>query len=172
MRHVLANVFTYTLALLLVLGSLAFAWIRSAQLVVSDEETVLGCFEGEPEPAAAWEALGRRSYEANCRRCHGAEGQGWDQYPPLVGLGPVLATPTGREYLIALHLWGLASDRWRAPMPAMGHLRDVEVAAVINHVLRSFGNAPPDGAAPIEAGEVEATRSRRMSAHAVDRLRP
>jgi hypothetical protein len=48
--------------------------------------------------------------------------------------------PGGREYLIDVHLYGLTSDRWRAPMPPMGHIQDIELAAVINHVLTNFGN--------------------------------
>ena len=172
MRHFITNVFTYVLAALLVLGSAVFAWIRSSQLVVSDEMSSLARFEGTPETPEAWRALGMSAYEANCRRCHGPEGQGWDQYPPLTGVDQLLAAPGGRDYLIALHLFGVASDRWRAPMPAMGHMHDIELAAVVHHVLTHFGNALPPGASPIASGEFAAARATPMTPHEVDALRP
>lgn len=172
MRHVIANLFTYVLAGLLLIGSAVFAWIRSSQLVISDEASALARFEATPEAAEAWRALGERSYEANCRRCHGADGQGWDQYPPLTDVGRIAAAPGGRDYLIALHLFGVASDRWRAPMPAMGHMHDIELAAVVDHVLTRFGDAPPIGAAPISSRELAARRATPMSPYQVSARRP
>lgn len=159
MRHLVANVATYVIAALLVLGSVVWAWARSSQLLLSTEATTLARYE--PAPDAAWRALGADSYTRNCAACHGADGQGWDQYPPLVGIGALYAQPGGREYLIDLHLHGLASDRWRAPMPRMPHLADVELAAVINHVLTSYGNAPLLGDAPLVSPEDVAARRGR-----------
>lgn len=172
MRHLVANIFTYVLAALLLGGSLAFAWIRSAQLVVSDEAAVLACADDTPASARRWATLGERSYVANCRNCHGPAGLGWDQYPPVVGLIGVASLPGGRDYLIALHLWGVASDRWRAPMPPMGHLQNLEIAAVINYVLFGAGRARPDGVAEVDVAEVGAARRRPLSPHEVARLRP
>jgi mono/diheme cytochrome c family protein len=173
MRHFLANVFTYALASLLLIGSAVFAKIRSSQLVISDEASVLASFEDVPASEAAWRELGARTYEANCRHCHGREGRGWDQYPPVVGIDRLVATPRGRAYLIDLHLFGVASPRWRAPMPPMGHLPDVALAAVLDHVLTSFGNAMPAGAPPIAIDEIAARRAAgQRSPHVVDALRP
>ena len=172
MRHLLANLFTYVLAGMLLIGSAVFAWIRSSQLVLSDEASVLARFAGTEESAAAWRALGARSYEANCRRCHGAQGRGWDQYPPVTGVARAAAHPDGRAYLIDLHLFGVASDRWRAPMPPMGHLQDVELAAVLQHLLTHFGNELAPDVRPISVGEIAARRAAGpRSPHDVNALR-
>jgi mono/diheme cytochrome c family protein len=163
MRHVLANLFTYVLAGLLVIGAIAFAWLRSQQILISDEATV---------PAVARRELGAHSYAGNCQPCHGAEGRGWDQYPGLAGFDQVVTRPDGRTYAIALHLWGSNSDHFRAPMPPMGHMQDVELAAVIEHVLTHFGNRLPADFPAITTDEIARHRGQRMRARDVARLRP
>ena len=172
MRHILVNAFLYVLALLLVVGSLVFAWTRHAQLVISDERTASARFEAAPARAFEWRELGATAYAANCRRCHGARGQGWDQYPGLRALGALIDMPDGRDYLIALHLWGVDSDRWRAPMPPMGHMPDPELAAAINHTLTHFGNELPAGMTPIAPEELRRHREHPRSPAEVARMRP
>jgi mono/diheme cytochrome c family protein len=140
MRHFIANVATYTIAVLLVVGAALFAWMRSAQLVIVDEGTVLAAADPDYARGFDWEALGRASYERNCAVCHGRDGRGWDQYPGVGHTAQLFEAPGGREYLIDLHLYGLTSQRWRAPMPRMGHIHDPELAAVLNYLLTSFGN--------------------------------
>ena len=137
MRHFIANIATYTIALFLLTAAALFGWMRSAQLVVTDEETRLAPYAPGPEEFE-WAELGEWSYFRNCANCHGADGRGWDQYPGLYYTGLLLTVPGGREYLVDLHLYGLTSDRWGAPMPPMGHMHDIEVAAVINYVLTRF----------------------------------
>jgi cytochrome c5 len=172
MRHVLANLFLYVLVALLALGSVVFARIREAQLLISDEPTVASRYDETLASAFDWRALGERKYAANCQRCHGAGGRGWDQYPGLVGMDAMLVAPGGRDYLIALHLWGLASDRWRAPMPPMSHMPDPDLAAAIGHALTHFGNRIPPGVPWISPAEIAAHRDRPLSPHEVGRLRP
>jgi mono/diheme cytochrome c family protein len=173
MRHFLANLATYSIALFLLAGAGLFAWMRSAQVIVTRESAVLAGYQPEPGSEFRWEELGRSSYRRNCMNCHGAEGAGWDQYPGLDGAAALYTAPGGTEYLIDLHLYGLASPRWRAPMPPMGHLEDVEVAAVINHVLVSFGNRERLGSEPLLRPEdVAGRRGARLSPRDVDRLRP
>jgi len=139
MRHFLANVATYTIAIGLVAGAALFAWMRSAQLVISSETAILARYEPVP-PDADLTELGQIAYKRNCMACHLGEGQGWDQYPGLGHTVDLFQAAGGREYIIDLHLYGLTSPRWRAPMPPMGHMSDVELAAVLNHVLRNYGN--------------------------------
>ena len=175
MRHLLANIVTYTIAALLLAGAALFAWLRSAQVVIADEATVLARFEPVPEAHDfEWRELGGRSYVANCLNCHGRDGQGWDQYPGLDHTARMFNAPGGRDYLIDVHLFGLTSDRWRAPMPPMGHMRDVELAAVLNHVLTHFGNdamRSPD--LPLYApADVQSRRGGYRSPAAVNRDRP
>ena len=140
MRHFIANVATYTIAVLLIAGAALFAWMRSAQLVVVNEAAVLAAADPDAAHAFDREALGRASYERNCLMCHGRDGRGWDQYPGLGGTARIFNAPGGRDYLVDVHLYGLTSRRWRAPMPPMGHIRDPELAAVLNHILTDYGN--------------------------------
>lgn len=174
MRHLLANLATYLIAALLVTGAALFAWVRSAQLVLSEERTVLAGFHPAAADEFRWERLGSDSYVRNCANCHGRAGEGWDQYPGLGHTARLFAEPGGREYLLDLHLYGLTSRRWRAPMPPMGHMQDVELAAVINHVLTSFGNERylPRGAGLYLPSDVAARRGRGLSPRAANARRP
>lgn len=172
MRHVLANLATYAIALLLLAGAGVFAWLRSEQIAFTSEAAVLAQYE--PQDARfRWEELGSSSYRRNCMNCHGTEGEGWDQYPGLSRSAELFAATGGREYMIDLHLYGLASKRWRAPMPPMGHLRDVEIAAVINYVLTHFGEERELAGIPLlTPADVAARRGQRIAPGEVDTRRP
>lgn len=173
MRHFLANIVTYSIAIFLLAGATVFAWMRSAQVVVTSESAVLAAYEPRAGAEFQWQELGASSYRRNCMNCHGAEGQGWDQYPGLERFPAIYASSGGSEYTIDLHLYGLASPRWRVPMPPMGHLRDVEMAAVINYTLTAFGERPR--AQPLQLLRPEDIAPRRgsdLSASEVNRRRP
>lgn len=172
MRHFLANLAVYIIATLILVGAALFAWIRSEQLVLSDERTVVAPYAPEAAHGFEWARLGRDSYVRNCANCHRRAGGGWDQYPGLAHVARLAAAPGGREFLVDLHLHGLASPRWRAPMPRMGHIPDAELAAVLNHVLTAFGGADPAGPLLFEPAEIEARRGPRLSPQAVDARRP
>src|SRR5690606_35659703 len=96
MRHFLANVATYGIAGLLVVGAALFAWARSSQLTVTDEVAVLAQYEPHPSGEFRWQDLGARSYERNCSTCHLRDGSGWDQYPPLDHTRTLAAADGGR----------------------------------------------------------------------------
>jgi mono/diheme cytochrome c family protein len=166
MRHLLANIITYTIAALLFIGAAAFAWMRSEQLTLTTEPVVLARYvpaaadTGGLDAAAAafrWQELGARGYQRNCRACHGADGQGWDQYPPVAQAVASLADAGGREHLIDVMLHGLDTDRWGAPMPRMRHMQDVEIAAVLNYIAVAFMGAPLEPV--LMPGEVSARRA-------------
>ncbi len=140
MRHLLAHIAVYLIVLFLLGAATLFAWVRSEQWILATEPEVLEQFAPQAVAVFAWEDLGEDSYRRNCANCHGLEGTGWDQYPGLDHAAMLFMVPDGRDYLIDVHLYGLTSRRWRAPMPPMGHLHDIELAAVINHVLIHFGN--------------------------------
>lgn len=171
MRHHVGSIATYMIGGLLLSGSALYAYVRSKQVVISDERTVLARLEPAPAHDFEWEALGQRAYVSNCQNCHGREGEGWDQYPGLGRSAELAAAPGGREYFLALHLYGLTSPRWRAPMPPMGHIQDVELAAVMNHVLTHFGNRASAAQLYLPA-DVAAARGQRLSPWDVERLRP
>lgn len=170
MRHLLASIVTAVIAALLFVMAAGFAGIRSAQLTVAREGVMFDRVEPTPTDEAERAMVGQRGYVRNCANCHGRDGRGWDQYPPLATAGGVAAAPGGREYLIDLTLYGLASPRWGAPMPAMGHLHDVEAAAILNYVAETFGGLAP--APPIEPAEVAGRRGQRLRAQDVDQRRP
>lgn len=171
MRHFVANIATYAIAVLLLAGAGVFAWVRSAQVAITSERAVLARYQPEPGAVFRWEELGASSYRRNCTNCHMAEGEGWDQYPELGRARDLLRAPGGRDYLIDLHLYGADSPRWRAPMPPMGHMHDVEIAAVINYVVRTFGDGPPADSL-LSPAEVAARRGISLSPAAVERGRP
>lgn len=173
MRHFLANIVTYSIATLLVVGAAAFAWMRSSKLVLTDEAAVMAAYEPARTTGFRWEELGRDSYVRNCASCHGRDGRGWDEYPGVRHTGRLFDAAGGRGYVIDLHLYGLSSRRWGAPMPPMGHLHDVELAAVINHVLTAHGGTSGAPARRLLVpGEVAVRRGGALSPADVNRSRP
>lgn len=170
MRHLLANIITYAIAGFLVVGAAAFAWMRSAQLALTTEAAVLAQYEPVAVAEFHWYELGEQSYARNCMNCHRRDGQGWDQYPPLPPAAALFAVPGGRDYLIDLNLYGLTSHRWGAPMPPMSHIRDVELAAVLNYVLTTFGVV--DQALLYVPADIMARRGQRLSPRDVNERRP
>jgi mono/diheme cytochrome c family protein len=170
MRHFLANIITYTIAVLLFVGAAAFAWMRSSQLELTTEAVALARYEPPDTPGFHWQELGRRGYERNCANCHRSDGSGWDQYPPVTTAGALAREPGGVDYLIDLHLYGLTSHRWGAPMPSMAHIRDVELAAVINYIVTELGGG--DRAVLESPAEVAARRERGVSPRSVNERRP
>jgi mono/diheme cytochrome c family protein len=171
MRHWLATVVTIGIAVLLILGASLFAWMRSAQLVLSTESGVLERYEPAATNEFDWITLGAKSYRANCMMCHGVNGRGWDQYPGLGHAAEILRAEGGREFLIDVHLHGLTSPRWRAPMPPMRHMQDVELAAVINHVLNNFGNSITQDQL-VMPEEIAARREPEATSREVNQRRP
>ncbi len=141
MRHFYAYIAAYTLGGLLIVASLFFAWLRSHQyIVVTETEAALRFEHVTSIEEFEWEAYGREGYMTNCAVCHGAEGQGRDVYPPLRAVGSLLAAEGGREYVLDVTLYGLASGRTSAPMPAYPNIPDAQVAALNNYMLTRWGN--------------------------------
>jgi mono/diheme cytochrome c family protein len=174
MRHLIANIATYTIATMLLVGAALFGWMRAAQVTLSDEETIVAHYAPVAGHEFEWQELGASSYLRNCSNCHGRDGEGWDQYPPLARAAGLLTAEGGREHLVDLHLYGLTSRRWRAPMPPMGHIPDVELAAVINHVITSFG-VSAGGASELTLylpSDIAARRGLGLTPWEVEKLRP
>lgn len=171
MRHALARIVTFGIAGALILGAAIFAWLRSTQLTLTDEATVIERFEPTDIAGFRWAELGQMSYARNCTNCHLADGSGWDQYPAIDVAAVLAVLPGGREYLIDLHLYGVTSRRWGAPMPRMHHLQDAEIAAVLNHVLTAFGMIEDEGVL-FGPEEIAARRGLRLSPGEVHERRP
>ncbi|MEP7381145.1 MAG: cbb3-type cytochrome c oxidase subunit II [Gemmatimonadota bacterium] len=101
-----------------------------------------------PPVGASDAARGERIYSSNCAACHQPTGQGIaGTFPPFAGDSVVLAEDAERH--IEIVLFGnsgasIGGVTYASPMPAWGALlSDEEVAAVINHERRSWGNAAP-----------------------------
>lgn len=153
MRHLLANIVTYGIAVSLFIGAALFARMRSSQYALTKEPAILAAYSAD----FRWQQLGLETYRANCENCHGSNGSGWEKYPPLTRAGLLAQNAEGRAHLIDLHLHGLDSDAAPVPMPAMGHLHDVQIAAVLNHVITVVG--APGTAALFTPEEVRRRRT-------------
>ncbi|GAB5537276.1 MAG: hypothetical protein Rubg2KO_35250 [Rubricoccaceae bacterium] len=176
MRHVLANLATYALAVGLAVGAALFAWGRSAQLVIATEADVelAETVPPESERAFAWRGFGEDVYLANCQNCHTVDGSGRGMYPPVQNQAAHLGAEGGRGYLVDLVLYGLYTGAYGAPMPPMPELSDAEIAAVTNYVLTRFSEAgeAPDTSWMILPADVAARRGRGLSEWDVADTRP
>lgn len=91
-------------------------------------------------------ALGRRAY-ASCAACHGQDGAGSANFPPLAANPRVVEEDP--DYLIRIVLHGLRGPlevdgrSYDALMPAWGQLSDDEIAGVLTFIRQSWDN---DGA--------------------------
>lgn len=174
MRHFLGNIAIYLIVLFLVGAAALFAWIRSSQIVISNEETVLARFAADADQEFNWSQLGERAYLGNCANCHGSAGRGRGQYPALNHTFLLFISPEGRQYVIDLHLYGLTSSRWGAPMPPMGHIPDIELASLINYVLTEFGNEEGEvqNGELLRPSDIAARRGQNLSPQEVNARRP
>ena len=105
-------------------------------------------------------ASGAQVYSATCAACHQADGAGLpEKYPPLASSAFV----TGDEQrLIHIVLRGLTGDievegeTFKGEMPGWAPaLNNAQVAAVLTHIRKSFGN----NAAPVTAAMVAKIRA-------------
>jgi nitrite reductase (NO-forming)/hydroxylamine reductase len=102
----------------------------------------------------------KAAYLANCAACHQPDGKGLPgAFPPLAGSDWLTANPA--ETVIASVLKGLQGEMvvngvtYNNVMPAMSHLSDTDIAAILSHVYTSWGNAGP----AVSAEQVAAQRA-------------
>lgn len=103
---------------------------------------------------------GAAVFSGNCAACHQAGGTGVaGVFPPLAGSEWVVAT---KDIPIQILLHGLsgpmtvAGQPYAGAMPAFGRLTDPELAAVISHLRKSWGNA----AGEVSAADIATGRKR------------
>jgi cytochrome c5 len=163
MRYTRIGLASYLLGALLLAAALVVAWARSTASAPAP-----GVAPGAAENGAAWRALGASVYAAECASCHGEGERRGRSIPPLRGFAVELfASAGGREYLIDLLLDGrvrrIEGDRvsFEPAHPDYEHLADDEAAALLEHMLRSWGNAAllPADARPYAPAEVAARRA-------------
>ncbi len=106
---------------------------------------------------------GREVYAGNCASCHGAEGQGQAGYYPSLAGNVDIAKDAALPVLVVLNgLTGpieVQGRRYDNTMPTLGHLSDVEIAAVVNFV-RGWN---PAQAAPVTPDAVTRLRQQPMT---------
>jgi mono/diheme cytochrome c family protein len=120
---------------------------------------------------------GAELYSQYCSSCHQPTGLGVPgAFPSLKGLDQLAKTDEGRVYLIRAVLFGLqgplkvGSATYNGLMPGFGQqLSDAQVAALLNHLLSSFGNKNPR---PITPEEVKKVRANPLKPQDVAKSRP
>lgn len=152
MRHFFAYRFTFVIAAILVLACVLFAWIRSEDIVIISRKLVR---------AEAVNMIGAEFFANKCSTCHST----------LPHLGGIAAVNGGREYLADFFLYGLNGN-----IPIQGDNRnvthlpftaftDVEIAAVLNYMLSSWGNEKslPVRWMPYQPQDISKTRARPLT---------
>jgi mono/diheme cytochrome c family protein len=103
-------------------------------------------------------ADGAAVFAGNCQACHQATGLGLPGvFPPLAGSEWVLAQ---KQIPIQILMHGLSGpmtvsgESYSGVMPSFAQLKDAEIAAVLTHIRKTWGNT----AAEITASDVAAGR--------------
>jgi mono/diheme cytochrome c family protein len=97
---------------------------------------------------ASADQAGAAAYLTHCASCHRVDGRGVPgRIPALAGNGAAISE--GPENVIRVVLGGLPASHGFSPMPAVGAaMTDAEIAAAVNYVRLSWGNAAPANAEP------------------------
>lgn len=181
MRREATNKTVVAIGVLLSIAALWFAWISSRPADQPEVAPVAGGPGIDRETVAFdWQAEGARVYEARCASCHGA-GERTPRVPPLQGHVPNLfLADGGRDYLIDFLLFGfeghmeVGGDEFRSRHPVYkDRLSDVQIAAVLNHMLVSWNNEQslPDGVSFYRPEEVAQHRQRNFTAAQIAKMR-
>jgi mono/diheme cytochrome c family protein len=126
------------------------------------------------------QALGAKTYDTNCSGCHQRSGRGIaGGFPPLAGHAPEVLAQKGSAYLVRVVLFGLTGaitvegTPYNGAMPSWSQLRDDEIAAVIDHVLATWGNDKllPKDFKPIAPAEIAAARAENLTQEQVYAMR-
>lgn len=127
-----------------------------------------------------WQALGERTFDNNCSGCHQRSGVGIPGgFPPLAGHAPEIFAQKGSGYLVRVLLFGLSGaidvngTKYNGNMPSWDQLSDQEIAAVLDHVLTTWGNDQqlPKDFKPILPAEVAAARAEQLTKEQIYALR-
>ncbi len=120
-------------------GAIAIALALAGSSAFASDTT------NERPPKLGSEA-GQAAYLANCAACHQPDGKGLKgAFPPLAQSSWLAEQPLSTAIEIVLKgLTGpvtVNGDTYNSAMPAMSHLSDQDVAAILTHVYTNFGNA-------------------------------
>jgi nitrite reductase (NO-forming)/hydroxylamine reductase len=123
-------------SLALVLG-LAGSGLAQAQASASDQVN--------ERPVKSEEEAGQAGYLANCAACHQADGAGLaGAFPPLKDSDWIAKDPQAALKAVLAGLNGkitVNGNDYNAVMPAMSHLGDADISAILNHVMDEFNDS-------------------------------
>lgn len=167
MRHVYVNLAAYLLAALLLVSVLVFAWLRSQDVVVASQDRGAAAMSEEPVEGSE---QGAEIFQSDCSGCH----------EQLTHVPELVAAEDGRSYLAAFMVFGyegeivLEGESEDLTHPPFGELGDDELAAVMNHMLVSWGNEDrlPADLEPFRPEEVERIRDEGLEPEDVAAARP
>lgn len=142
----------------------------------------IGISQEGPTTAAEefeWVEAGADLYARTCAGCHGPNGGGVvGAFPPLAGNAlELFERDGGRELLIATVLHGLRGPitvgdaTYDGVMPAWQHLSDTDLAAILNHVVWTLGDAQPPADQVVTPSEVSSHREDDLDPSGVWALR-
>jgi nitrite reductase (NO-forming) len=111
---------------------------------------------------AASKKRGENIYATNCAACHQAKGEGIAGAIPPLAKADYLMADTKRAIRQVVHGYNgemtVNGVKYNSAMPAQSHLKDQEIADVLNYVMNSWGNK---NAKMIAAGQVKAERAKK-----------
>ncbi len=129
-----------------------------------------------PEETPAAQLDGQTVWNQNCAACHGAQGAGQPGYfPPLAGNSDLFAEQAFPVLVVLNGISGpltVKGQKYNGSMPALGHLSDDEIAAVVNFVRTSWGRpSGPASFGPVTPKLVARERERPLTALQVHAVR-
>lgn len=86
---------------------------------------------------------GQALYELNCQRCHGADGEGFEDLYPSISNSPFLQSTESLSCLIVYgsdYLSGQQTSGAATIMPDNLHLTSVEVLNIVNYLSHKMGD--------------------------------
>ena len=124
-------------------ASLALALGLAASGLAQSQST--NADQANERPVKSEEEAGQAAYLANCAACHQADGAGLaGAFPPLKDSSWIAKDPQAALQTVLAGLNGkitVNGNDYNAVMPAMSHLGDADISAILNHVMDEFNDS-------------------------------
>ena len=124
-------------------ASLALALGLAASGLAQSQSTTAD--QANERPVKSEEEAGQAAYLANCAACHQADGAGLaGAFPPLKDSSWIAKDPQAALQTVLAGLNGkitVNGNDYNAVMPAMSHLGDADISAILNHVMDEFNDS-------------------------------
>lgn len=98
---------------------------------------------------------GQALYELNCQRCHGDDGEGFEDLYPSINESPFLSNTESLSCLIVYgsdYLRGQQASDAATIMPDNLHLTSVEVLNIVNYLSFKMGDGRQDAIEKVTRG--------------------